>query len=102
MFEGTVGTDGSLTHKHKSGGKCGWAVVGNQNGQQVAAWGTMPASLPVQKRFLRAELWAVLQALRHCSPPIVIHTDCAAVVQGIKKAASSAGRQAPSTQIFGE
>ena len=97
LLENVVGTDGSLTHKHRSGGKCGWAVVGSQNGQQVAAWGSMPASLPVQKRILRAELWAILQALRHCSPPIQVHTDCAAVF----RAASSAGQRAPSTRMYG-
>ena len=66
-------------------------MVANQNGQQVAAWGSMPASLPVQKRILRAELWAILQALRHCSPPIQIHTDCAAVVQGLKRGSKQCG-----------
>ena len=90
LFENAVGTDGSLTHKHRSGGKCGWAVVGNQSGQQ-AAWGSMPASLPVQKRILRAELWAILQALRHCSPPIQVHTDCAAVLQGLAKGSKKCG-----------
>ena len=91
MFENKIATDGSLMHKHSAGGKCGWAVVGNQNGQQMVAWGTMPASLPVQKRILRAELWAILQALRVCSPPIQIHTDCAAVIQGIKKGSKRCG-----------
>ena len=53
--------------------------------------GSMPASLLVQKIILRAELWAVLQALRLCSPPIQIHTDCAAVIQGLKKGSKRCG-----------
>ena len=44
------------------------------------AWGSMPASLPAHKRIQRAELWAILQALRHCSTPLTVHTDCANVL----------------------
>ena len=84
-FEDIAGTDGSLKHKHRAGGQCGWAVTGMQGGDTLTAWGTMPADLPVQKRILRAELWAILQALRHSQPPLQVHTDCAIVLQLLKK-----------------
>jgi len=85
FFEKDVATDGSLKHKHRAGGQCGWAVTGMQGGDTVTAWGAMPATLPVQKRILRAELWAILQALRHSQPPVHVHTDCAIVLQLLKK-----------------
>ena len=84
-LRGNVCTDGSLKHKHRSGGQCGWAAVSGHGSTPAVTWGCMPAKLPVHKRILRAELWAVLQALRHAVPPIAIHTDCAAVLLGVSR-----------------
>ena len=39
--------------------------------------------LPVQRQIKHAELWAVLQALRHAMPPTKIVTDHEAIVRGI-------------------
>eukprot|EP00973_Karenia_brevis_P060546 8420135-Karenia_brevis.AAC.1 len=84
LFQRAAYTDGSLLSKHRRGGQCGWAVVGGAADARVISWGPMPAQLPVQKRILRAELWALLMALRSCMPPISIYVDCAGVVQGVQ------------------
>ena len=79
-LEGHAASDGSLKHKHRAGGQCGWSVAGRSGGSEIVIWGSMPCSLPVHKKILRAELWGLLQSLRHCLPPITVHVDCEAVL----------------------
>ena len=59
--------DGSLLSKYGAqGGQAGWAVAQvNETTHELvcSAHGAMPISLPVQRRIMRAELWALLQAL---------------------------------------
>lgn len=47
--------------------------------------GRLPVDLAVQRRIKRAELWAVVQALRHAAPPLVVHTDHLGIVTGIAR-----------------
>jgi len=79
-LEGHAASDGSLKHKHRAGGQCGWSVAGRSGGSEIVIWGSMPCSLPVHKKILRAELWGLFQSLRHCLPPITVHVDCEAVL----------------------
>jgi hypothetical protein len=88
LFTGDTFTDGSMKSKFRRGGQCGWAGVSWTAGAATASmarWGPMPSQLPVQKRILRAELWALLEVLRVCCPPLTIHCDNATVVSGIER-----------------
>lgn len=87
VISGEGFTDGSLIGKHRVGGKAGWAVaecLPGQNEARVLYFGPLPCTLPVQKRVLRAELWALLQILVVCLPPLRVHIDNATVVKGVQ------------------
>ena len=51
---------------------------------QVVLYGPLPVTLPVHRRILRAEVWALLQLLRSCVPPITVYVDNASVVRGVE------------------
>ena len=81
--------DGSLLSKYGAqGGQAGWAVaqVDETTHELVcSAHGAMPISLPVQRRIMRAELWALLQALILSEPGAAFISDCAAVLRGLMR-----------------
>ena len=87
-FSGRGFTDGSLMRKTRTGGQTGWAAIERRcsaNEATVVMYGVLPVSLPVQRRILRAELWALWRILVHCLPPLRIYIDNAAVVEGVHK-----------------
>ena len=45
----------------------------------------MPISLPVQRRILRAELWALWQAIILSDPGATFVSDCATVLRGLER-----------------
>ena len=71
-FGGKLFIDGSLMCKYGAqGGQTGWAVVQIRETTHelvCSADGAMPISLPVQGRILRAELWALWQAIAVSEP----------------------------------
>ena len=83
-FGGKMFVDGSLMCKHGAqGGQAGWAVVQiNEATRELvcSAHGAMPNSLLVQRRTMRAELWALLQAVG-----ATFITDCAAALRGLER-----------------
>ena len=86
VLTGTAFTDGSLRHKHRTAGQAGWAALewgAGRSGARVVYYGALPVSLPVHRRILRAELWALLQVLVSCLPPIAVFVDNSTVVRGI-------------------
>lgn len=88
LLTGQVATDGSRTGTWKDLACTGWAVtqLAVQGRTCVfSLWGPLEHSLPVQRRIARAELHAVLVALRNCTAPIEIYTDCALVLTGVEK-----------------
>ena len=81
-FHGDVFSDGSVHQGCRKGHeRAGWAaVIIDDDGLVVAGiCGTCPDFFPTS---LRAELWAVLQVLRHALPPITIWVDNDGVVGG--------------------
>ena len=81
-FHGDVFSDGSVRHGCRKGNeRAGWAAVIIDDAGMVVAgiYGTCPDFFPTS---LRAELWAVLQVLRHALPPITIWVDNDGVVGG--------------------
>ena len=103
VYEVPPDWDGILTgHVYTDGSKdgptmwaqCGWgwhappAQEGQENARPgLAAYGAMPCTLPVQHQIKRAELWAILQVLQVGSPPLTVHTDHMAVLQGAARGA---------------
>ena len=89
VLEGKLFVDGSLLSKHGAqGGQAGWAVVQVDEASHelvCAAHGAMPVTLPVQRRIMRAELWALLQALSLSEPGASFISDCATVLRGIER-----------------
>ena len=88
QFAGDVFSDGSVrTSSRKGHERAGWAAVMiNSSGLVIGGvYGTCPDFFATS---LRAELWAVLQVLRHACPPITIWCDTAGVVDGFQKGAS--------------
>ena len=106
-FGGKLFVDGSLLSKHGAqGGQAGWAVVQVDEATHqlvCAAHGAMPVSLPVQRRIMRAELWALLQALSLSEPGASFISDCAAVLRGIERGEKwcTAGRR-PHADVWRE
>ena len=90
-FGGKLFVDGSLMCKHGSqGGQAGWAVAPiHETSHELAcpAYGAMPISLPVQRRILRAELWALWQAIFLSEPGATFVSDCATVLRGLERGA---------------
>ena len=88
-FGGKLFVDGSLMCKHGSqGGQAGWAVAPiHETSHELAcsAYGAMPISLPVQRRILRAELWALWQAIFLSEPGATFVSDCATVLRGLER-----------------
>ena len=88
-FGGQLFVDGSLMCKHGSqGGQAGWAVtqIHEISHELVcSAHGAMPISLPVQRRILRAELWAMWQAIILSEPGATFVSDCATVLRGLER-----------------
>ena len=88
-FGGKLFVDGSLMCKHGSqGGQVGWAVaqIHETSRESVSsAHGAMPISLPVQRRILRAELWALWQAIILSEPGATFVSDCATVLRGLER-----------------
>ena len=86
---GKLYVDGSLMCKHGAqGGQTGWAVaqVNELTHELVcSAHGAMPISLPVQRRTMRAELWALLQAIILSEPGATFISDWAAVLRGLER-----------------
>ena len=84
-FTGDVFSDGSVVGGCRKGDeRAGWAAVkADDQGKVVfGVYGTCPDFFPTS---LRAELWGVLQTLRHAMPPIIIWVDNAGVVDGFGK-----------------
>ena len=78
-------SDGSVHMGCRKGSeRAGWAAVAiDEEGKVIGgAYGTCPDYFPSS---LRAELWGVLQTLRHAMPPITIFVDNAGVVDGYAK-----------------
>ena len=87
LLTGDVATDGSRKGTWANLGCTGWAAVVLKDGEAtvlVSIWGAMEHSLPVQRRIARAELYAVLMAMRNCTPPLRVHTDCALILRGVE------------------
>jgi hypothetical protein len=81
-FTGNVFSDGSVIGGCRRGDeRSGWAAVCiTALGEVIfGAYGTCPDYFPTS---LRAELWALLQVLRHAQPPVTIWVDNAGVVDG--------------------
>ena len=87
-FTGEVFSDGSVVGGCRKGDeRAGWAVVKVDDEGMVifGVYGTCPDFFPTS---LRAELWGVLQALRHAMPPVTIWVDNAGVVDGFGRGRS--------------
>ena len=88
-FGGKLFVDGSLMCEHGSqGGQAGWAVAQiHETSHELvcSAHGAMPISLPVQRRILRAELWALWQAIVLSAPGATFVSDCATVHRGLER-----------------
>jgi hypothetical protein len=85
QLTGDAFSDGSvLGGRRKGHERAGWATVmiDSQGLVLGGIYGTCPDFFPSS---LRAELWGVLQTLRHACPPITIWVDNAGVVEGITK-----------------
>ena len=81
-FGGKLFVDGSLMCKHGAqGGQTGWAA----HELVCSADGVLPMWLPVQRRIMRAELWALLQAVILSEPGATFITDCIAVLRGLER-----------------
>ena len=106
-FGGKLFVDGSLLSKHGAqGGQAGWAVVQVDEASHelvCTAHGAMPVTLPVQRRIMRAELWALLQALSLSEPGASFISDCATVLRGIERGEKwcTAGRR-PHADVWRE
>ena len=84
-FTGNVYSDGSVIGGCRRGDeRRGWAAVciDEQGKVRFGIYGTCPDHFPTS---LRAELWALLQVLRHSCPPVTIWIDNAGVVAGFGK-----------------
>ena len=84
-FTGNVFSDGSLRGGCRRGDERGeWAAVcvTDQGDVIFGAYGTCPDHFLSS---LRAELWALLQVLRHARPPVTAWVDNAGVVDGFGK-----------------
>ena len=88
-FGGRLFVDGSLLCKHGSqGGQTRWAVAKiHETSHELvcSAHGAMPISLAVQRRILRAELWALWQAIILSEPGATFVSDCATVLRGLER-----------------
>ena len=88
-FGGKMFVDASLTCKHGSqGGEAGWAVaqIHETTHELVSsAHGAIPISFPVQRRILRAELWALWQAIILSESGATFVSDCATVLRGLER-----------------
>ena len=86
---GKLFVDGSLLCKYGSqGGQAGWAVTQiHETSHELvcSAHGAMPISLPVQRRILRAELWALWQAIILSELGATFVSDCATVLRGLER-----------------
>ena len=81
-FTGHAFTDGALRGRAPvEARRAGWAcVLVDQEGKVVfGLYGPCPDAFPTA---LRAELRAVVMLLKHAVPPLTIHVDCKAVVDG--------------------
>ena len=70
------------------GAQTGWAVAQiNEATHELvcSVHGAMPISLPVQRRIMRAELWASLQSIILSEPGATFISDCAAVLRGLER-----------------
>ena len=88
-FGGKLFVDGSLLCKYGSqGGQAGWAVTQiHETSHELvcSAHGAMPISLPVQRRILRAEWWALWQAIILSEPGATFVSGCATVPRGLER-----------------
>ena len=85
QLSGDAFSDGSVLMGGRKGNeRAGWATVMiDRHGKVIGGiYGTCPDYFPSS---LRAELWGVLQTLRHACPPITIWVDNAGVVGGYAK-----------------
>ncbi len=85
LAAGDVYTDGALQGRWRRIMRAGWGVVVLVPGELKVSWkmhGTCPDIYP---SILRAELTAVLNALRVAMPPLRIHVDNAEVVKGFQQ-----------------
>ena len=91
-----VYTDGSVASGWWRATRAAWATVAI-DAQGEVVWTQQGVCGEPQASIYRAELTAVLETLRVAVPPLTIHVDNAAVVQGIqdgKQATTRAGREA--------
>ena len=85
VYTGTAFVDGSLKGRYLRSRRCGWGATTfdlETGHQSYAVYGPLSAKVLTQLRILRAELWALLHVLRHTLLPLVVYTDCEAVVTG--------------------
>ena len=80
---GDVYTDGALTGRFRVLKRAGWAIAVLRQDLSIE-WATYGVCGELDPSILRAELRAVLEALRVAVPPLVIHTDNAEVVSGVQ------------------
>ncbi len=79
---GDVFTDGAVSGRWRRIMRAGWGLVALADGEDKALWAQYGAMADLQPSVVRAELRAVLEALRIAVPPLRIHVDNAEVVQG--------------------
>ena len=88
-FGGKLFVDVSLMCKHGAqGGQTGWTetqIHKTTHELVCSAHGAMPISLPVQRRILRAELWALWQAIILSEAGATFVSDSATVLRGLER-----------------
>ncbi len=82
LATGDVYTDGALSGRWRRIMRAGWGVVALASDSDRAEWALYGTMSEVNPSIIRAELRAVLEALRIAMPPLRLHVDNAEVVQG--------------------
>ncbi len=82
---GDVYTDGALSGRWRQIARGGWGVVVLCPDRDAVEWGMHGTCTEDYPSVVRAELRAVLQALRLALPPLCLHIDNAEVVEGLHR-----------------